>query len=142
MLEALVGCSDKQGADGTDSADFEIDWDLEAVEAEGTLAGAPRLPLPTYLRNCLSIGEADQAGEVTPWHDSSCSSQVDEVVEEAARSCDSDAAAGAEVQGYKAALNPSLGDSMEISALVCIPVGSDSFVLLEKGYCGKDSVVQ
>lgn len=49
----------------------------------------------------------DQAAEVEPYHDLSCSSQVDEVAEEAARSGDSVAAVEAEVQGYKAALNPS-----------------------------------
>lgn len=47
--EALVGCCDKQGAESIDFADYEIDWGLEAVAGAGTLAGAPRLPLPTYL---------------------------------------------------------------------------------------------
>ena len=46
--EALVGYFDKQGAEGIDFVDFEIGWDLEAVVGGGTLAGVPRLPLPTY----------------------------------------------------------------------------------------------
>lgn len=46
--EALVGCFDRQGAEGIDFADFEIGWDLEAVVGAGTLAGVPTLPLPTY----------------------------------------------------------------------------------------------
>ena len=80
--------------------------------------------------------------EAIPFHDLSCSSQVDGVVEEAARSCDFVAAAEAEVQEYKAALNPWLGDSTEISALVCTPAELDSLVLLEKPSFGKDSVAQ
>ena len=67
----------------------------------------------------------DQAEEVTPCHDSSCSLQVDEVGEEAARSCGPVAVVEAEVQGYKAALNPLSADWKGISALVCIPVGLD-----------------
>ena len=43
----LVGCSDTQGAEGIDFVDLGIDWDLEEVVGAGTLAGAPRLPLPT-----------------------------------------------------------------------------------------------
>lgn len=81
-------------------------------------------------------------GEAIPYHDSSCSSQVGEVVEEAARSCDSVAAVEVEVQGYKAALNPSLGDLMEISVLVCTPAESDSLVQLERVCYDRDSVVQ
>ena len=45
--EALVGYFDRQDAEGIDSADFEIGWDLEAVVGAGTLADVPRLPLPT-----------------------------------------------------------------------------------------------
>lgn len=64
------------------------------------------------------------------------------MVEEAARSCDSAAAVEAEVGGYKAALNPSLGDWMETFALVYIPAGFDSLVLLERVCSGRDSVVR
>ena len=85
--------------------------------------------------------EADPAGEAIPYHGSSCSTQVDEVVVEAARSCGSVAAVEAEVQEYKAAWSPSLRYSMEISAPVCIPAESDSFVLLERVCFGRDSVV-
>ena len=84
----------------------------------------------------------DQAEEVTPYHGSSCSLQVDEVEEEAARSCGSVAVVEAEVQGYIAALNPLLADWKEISALVYIPVGLDFAGLLEKVYFGRDSVVR
>ena len=63
-------------------------------------------------------------------------------MEEAARSCDSVAAVEGEVQGYKAALNPSSADSMETSALVCIPAEFDSLRLLERVYSGRDSVVR
>lgn len=45
----LVGCSDKQSAESIDFAGFETDWDLEVVVGAGSLAGAPRLPLPTCL---------------------------------------------------------------------------------------------
>ncbi len=81
-------------------------------------------------------------GEVIPYHDSSCSSQADEVVVEAARSCDLLAAVEAEVQVCKLALNPLLGDSMEIAALVCIPTEPDSLVLLDRACSGTDSVVR
>ena len=47
--EALVGCSERQGAENIDFAEFENDWDLEAVVEAGTLADGPRLPRPTYL---------------------------------------------------------------------------------------------
>ena len=77
-------------------------------------------------------------GEATPFRDLSCSTLVDEVVEEGARSYDLAAAVEAEVPEYKAVLNPSLEYLMDISALVCIP-GS---LLLERVWCGKDSVVQ
>ncbi len=81
-------------------------------------------------------------GEATPFHDSSCSLQVGEVVVEAARSCDSVAAVEAEVREHKAALNPWLADSMEIFALECIPAEFDSLVRLEKVYSGRGSVVR
>lgn len=84
----------------------------------------------------------DQAAEVEPYHDLSCSSQVDEVAEEAARSGDSVAAVEAEVQGYKAALNPLLRCLMEISVLECIQAEFDSLVLLERVNSGRDSVVR
>ena len=45
-------------------------------------------------------------GEAIPFHDLSCSLQVDEVAVEVARSCEFVAAAEVEVQEYKAALNP------------------------------------
>ena len=87
--------------------------------------------------------EADLAGEATPYHGSSCLTQVDEVAVEAARSCDSVAAVEAEVQEYKAAWSPSLRYSMEISAPVCMntPAEPDSFVLLERVCFGRGSVV-
>ena len=85
--------------------------------------------------------EADQAGEATPYHGSSCLTQVDEGVEEAARSCDSVAAVEAEVQEYKAAWSPSLRYSIGTSAPVCIPAEPDSFVLLERACFGRGSVV-
>ena len=84
----------------------------------------------------------DQAEEAKPYHDLSCSSQVDEVVEEVARSCDSVAAVEAEVQECKAALNPSLSCSTEIFALECIRAEFDSLVLLERVNSGRDSVVR
>lgn len=80
-------------------------------------------------------------GEVIPYHDSSCSSQEDGVVEEAARSCDFVAGGEAEVPGYKVALNPSSTDLMETSALVCIPAESDSLPLIERVCSGKGSAV-
>ena len=46
--EARVGRSDRQGAESIDFAEVETDLDLEAVVGVGTLAGAPRLPRPTY----------------------------------------------------------------------------------------------
>ena len=49
MPEALVGYFGRQDAENTDYADSENDWDLKAAEGAGTLAGAPRLSLPTYL---------------------------------------------------------------------------------------------
>ena len=64
------------------------------------------------------------------------------MVEEAARSCDFVAAVEAGVQEYSAALNPSLGCSMETSGLVCIPTESDSLALLEMVCFGKDFVVR
>ena len=85
--------------------------------------------------------EADRAAEATPYHGSSYLTQVDEVVVEAARSCDFVAAVEAEVQEYKAASSPSLRYSMEISAPVCIPAEPDSFVLLERVCFGRGSVV-
>ena len=85
--------------------------------------------------------EADRAAEATPYHGSSYLTQVDEVVVEAARSCDFVAAVEAEVQEYKAAWSPSLRYSMEISAPVCIPAEPDSFVLLERVCFGRGSVV-
>ena len=85
--------------------------------------------------------EADQAGEATPYHGWNCLTQVDEVVVEAARSCDSVAAVEAEAQEYKAAWSPSLSYSMGISAPVCIPMEVDSFVLLESAGFGRSSVV-
>ena len=84
--------------------------------------------------------EADQAGGATPYHGSSCLTQVDEVVVGAARSCDSVAAVEAEVQEYKAAWSPSLRYSMDISAPVCIPAEPDSFVPLERVWLGRGSV--
>ena len=84
----------------------------------------------------------DQAEEVTPYHGSSCSLQADEAEEEAARSCGPVAVVEAEVQGYKAALNPSSSDWKEISALLCIPVGLDFAGLPGKVYFGRDSVVR
>lgn len=63
-------------------------------------------------------------------------------MEEAARSCGSVAGVEAEVREYKAALNPSSADSMEISAPVCIPAESDASCLLEKVCSGRDSVVR
>lgn len=54
LREALVGCFDRQGAGSIDFADSEIGWDREAVVGEGTLAGVPRLPLPTYSKSCCS----------------------------------------------------------------------------------------
>ena len=136
----LDGCSGTQGAE---SIDFElgIDLDLEVVVGEETLAALPRPSLPTYSKNCSRLMEADQAGEAIPYHGSSCLTQVDEVVVEAARSCDSVAAVEAEVQEYKAAWSPSLKCSMEISAPVCIPTEPDSFVLLERVCFGRGSVV-
>lgn len=62
--------------------------------------------------------------------------------EEAARSCGSVAVVEAEVQGYKAALNPLSTDWKEISALVCIRVELDFAGLPERVYCGRDSVVR
>ena len=84
----------------------------------------------------------DQAEEVIPCHGSSCSLQADEVEEEVARSCGSVAVVEAEVQGYKAALNPLSADWKEISALVCIPVGLDFAGLPERVYFGRDSVAR
>ena len=79
--------------------------------------------------------------EAIPYHDSSCSSQVDEVEEEAARSCDPIAAVEAEDQGCKPALSPSLGCSMGIFGLVCILKESVPF-LLDWVCFEKDSVVR
>lgn len=45
--EALVDCSGRQGVESIDFADFETDWDLEAVAGVGSLAAPPRLPHPT-----------------------------------------------------------------------------------------------
>lgn len=64
------------------------------------------------------------------------------MVEEVAKSCDFVAAVEGEVQEYSAALNPSLGYSREISALVCTPVESDSSVLLERVCFGRDFVAR
>lgn len=64
------------------------------------------------------------------------------VEEAAARSCDFVAAVEVEVPGYKAALNPSLTDLTEISALVCTPVGFDFLLLIEKVNSDKDLVVR
>ena len=80
--------------------------------------------------------------EVIPYHGLSCSLQADEAEEEAARSCEPVAAVEAEVQGYKAALNPSSADWKGTSALVCIPMGLDFAGLPERVYFGRDSVVR
>ena len=140
--EALAGCSDMQGAEGTDFAGFGSGWELEVVAAECTLAGGPRLLLPIDWWNCSRPREVDQAEEVIPYHGSSCSLQADEAEEEAARSCGPVAVVEAEVQGYKAALNPLSADWKEISALVCIPEGLDFAGLPERVYFGRDSVVR
>ena len=80
-------------------------------------------------------------GEAIPCHDSSCSTQVDEVEEEAARSCGFVAEVEAEVQEYKAALNPSLRYWRETSALVCTLGEPGSFALPERVCFGRGSVV-
>ena len=59
----------------------------------------------------------------------------------AARSCDSVAAVEAVVREYKAAWSPSSRYSTEISAPVCIPAEPGSFVLLERVWFGRGSVV-
>lgn len=64
------------------------------------------------------------------------------MVEEVAKSCGFVAAVEAEVQECSVVLNPSLGYSMEISALVCTLMGSDSSALLEMVCFGRDSVVR
>lgn len=58
------------------------------------------------------------------------------------RSCDSVVAVVAEVQEYKAALNPLLENLTGISAPVYIPAESDSLVLLERVCSDRDSVVR
>ena len=45
--EGLAGYFDRQDAEGTDFAGFGSDCELEVVAAECTLAGGPRLLLPT-----------------------------------------------------------------------------------------------